>query len=149
MIDVLDGLTDFDLGIVNHETSGGTMVMSEVFKGSGHVRFRSHGVASKEMGFQSTVELEHGAATMTRDAVIMGWDLREEGVGGEPLRDVADIGSREPGLEVLAKWIVHRGMIELGGSIQGLTDAIDRNPTKIGMQQIQVWQTGVQLLGEC
>ena len=48
-VNILDGAADFNLGIITHESNHSTVVPDKVFKGTGHLVFGRHGVASKEV----------------------------------------------------------------------------------------------------
>ena len=131
-------------GIITHQAGGGTV---QVFKGRGDIGLSGHEITSKEVGGNTTIELEHSSTTMARDTIIMGRDSTEDGISGVPLREVPDIGSREARFEVLVEGMMNGGMVELSCSIQGGLDAVNRHPGKVGAKQIKVRKAGARAAG--
>ena len=75
---------------------------------------------------------------MTRDAIIMGRNITLDGVHGKPLRQLANIGNRELGTEVMMKWEMFCSMVELGGLFEHLLDTFIADPTKVGLEQVKI-----------
>ena len=124
------------------------MVSDVVLQCCGHERLRVQGVPSKEMRVKASIHLQHSTATMTWDAIIQGRDIRENGISGDPFWESVDIGSREPGLEVLPEGMMDTGFVVLGCSLKGLLDPLKGGPTKVRSQTVQVLnELGLHRLG--
>ena len=114
------------------------MLADEVLQCHGHLGFRGHWISSEKMRLDTTIQLEHGAATMARNAIIMGRCISKNGVCGKPFMKTPNIGSRKAGFKVLAEGVVHCGTVILGGTCKGLLDAFGWHPTKVWTQSIQI-----------
>ena len=90
------------------------------------------------MGRYTSEELGHLTTTVTRDAIIMGRNITIDGVHGEPLRQSANIGSRESGMEVMTKREMFCSTVELGGLFERLLDTFIADPTKVGLEQVEI-----------
>ena len=71
-------------GIVADQAMHGTVVPNELTQSGREVGFGCERVSGKEAGFRTAEDLKDGTSTMPRDPVSVGWDVGEDGVGGEP-----------------------------------------------------------------
>jgi hypothetical protein len=143
--EIMNPLTEFRFGIVRHDTNRCTISTDKVLKGMVHLAFRSKRGAMEKLRVKATKDLNHGTATMAWNTIVMGRNVIEEGISREPLRDTTDIGSREPGLEVLPERMVDGSTVILGGRIKGGFDTVSRNPGKVGSEEVQIRETRAQL----
>ena len=105
MKQVLDLGSKLRLGMVIRPI-GAPFLQIKSSKVKEHVSFLGHWESSKKIQINATIILYHSATTMTRDAIIMGRHIREDGVCRKPFLETTDIGSRKMGLEILLEWSV-------------------------------------------
>ena len=130
---VLGVAMELRLGIVTHESNGGTNRANVVFKSSGDLLFRAHRVAFDMPRSQSKEDLHHSGASMARDAIISSRSVTEEGVCGLPFIQTRHIGSREARLEMLSKGVMDNTAAVLGGFVKHSLDLLIGSPAKVGL----------------
>jgi hypothetical protein len=120
-------------GVITHKGMRSTVGTDKVFKCRRELGFLAHRKNSGDLGGATNEQLSHGSATMSKDTVVVGGRVREEGVGGNNFIHTLDIESRETGTIVftLGKARINAG--KLGRVVESLLDAFNRDPTKVSL----------------
>ena len=136
--DILDLGTESSLGTIAKEATGGTIEANKVLESGVDLSFRMHGKTSSKFTLDSTVQLQHGTASMAWKTIIMGRSIREDGISGNKFITAGDISTGETGAIVATHGETTFGLVPLGSVTNSITNAINRGPTKKGTKKFVV-----------
>ena len=141
-VEIKDFAINLSLGIVTFETKRRTNIAKEILVDNRNIRLRAKWIASKKLGIDATKKLKHHATPMSRNTIVMGRGLAEDGVGQKPFGKAMDIGSGKSRAKVLAKGVMHGGAIILSGGIQGGFDSLIGHPHEMCLRKSRSGRRG-------
>jgi hypothetical protein len=136
--DVQNAFATLGLGIVGEKAVRSTMFADEVLKSGRHFGFAAHRVDDSLGAVFADIELGHSATGMAKDAIVMGRGVAEEGVGSDIFVPAVNVAGREARAKMFAERKPFRGTCKLGSSLDGLFNAVDRDPAEVGSHEFQI-----------
>ena len=112
--DILDFGTESRLGTITKEATVSTIEVNKILESQVDLSFRMHGITSSKFTLNSTVQLQHGTVTVSKETIIMGRGIREDDFSGNKLILVGYIGTGETGAIVAMHGKTAFGLIPLG-----------------------------------
>jgi hypothetical protein len=118
---LLNLLSNLSLDIVTMESISGTFFANKMLKCVIHVMFQSHSrIAKSELSVLATVDLDHCSTSMTKNAIIVSGNIREESIRCNSFMQARNICDRKVTLEVMTQWQANRSTQPLCCILKGL-----------------------------
>ena len=130
--DILDSLTDFDLGTVTQKALHGTTLTDIVLKRVDEFLLGLHAVNVGNEGITANKDLGHGRS------VSNGWSVGIDGVRSDIFRAAGDVEGRKGRTEKLLEVSAGRHTSVLRSLLEGLPDCVDRQVAKLRAEGFKV-----------